>query len=183
MWPGEDQVGARGDERAQHLVPRCDTGLLRAARHGAPSMWWWSTTTRYAPSAAAASRSAASRSCDSSSAPPWWRYGRAELRPTTWQARGRVRRLGRLPDPLELGPRAREPGGERVRKVVVARHGEHRRPERDGGSVGPLVLARGVRDWSGRRRRRSARGRSASTSRASAALDFWVLVCTRVEIG
>ena len=59
--------------------------------------------------------------------PPWCRYGRAEFSPTTWSGGRRVRRLGRSPRPLELAPRRREPRRERVREVVVARHGEHRR--------------------------------------------------------
>ena len=68
-----------------------------------------------------------SASWPSRTPPDWWRHGRTELMPDEADAVGDVHRAGRLPDPLELRPRPREPRRERVRDVVVARNGDDRR--------------------------------------------------------
>jgi hypothetical protein len=55
------------------------------------------------------------------------------------QAGRRCGRLGRLPDPLELRPGTDE-ARRRVGDIVVARHGEHGRPERTQQLRGPVEL-------------------------------------------
>ena len=96
------------------------TGFLRE-RHGAPIRWWCSTATR----------SCARRRC--AGPPPRVRAARRAMPPRLVPPRPhRVEpdgedvlaaedRLGRLPLPLELLERPREPRRERVRDVVVAR--------------------------------------------------------------
>ena len=125
---GEDEVGAPVHERAQHVVAAGDRPFASRPPRRADQV---------VVQDGHAQRSLAGR------AEP---FGRAlELRPAERAAlvaertrrvepdhvetRHRGRRLGRLPHPLELGPRPHE-ARRRVREVVVARHCEHRRAER-----------------------------------------------------
>ena len=170
--PPPGGCGRRGSDR--RLRPpahastwlRRETGRLRAARQGAPIRWWWRTATRSAPARRAASRSAARSSCARLRRAALMAERPRRVEPDDVQAAAPTRRLGRLPDPLERRPRAHE-ASRRVREVVVAGHGEHRRPERAQQlrRRSSCSGARGARD---RRRRRRAAGSSRSTSRASA---------------
>ena len=121
------------------------------------------------------------RSCVRLSAPPWWRNGRAELSPTTCRPGAEARRLGRLPDPLELRPRAHE-ARRRVREVVVAGHGEHRRPERAQQLRGALELlpAAAVREIAGRDHELGLEPLHEPRQRL---LDLPLRMCTRVQVG
>ena len=89
------------------------------------------------------------------------------VEPDDMKARRRGRRLGRLPDPLELRPRPHEPR-RRVREVVVAGHREHRRPERAQQARGPLELLPAAAMCARSPEATTSCGSSRSTSRASA---------------
>jgi hypothetical protein len=97
------------------------------------------------------------------------------------EAGGRVRALGRLPDPLELGPRAREPSGKGVREIVVAGHGEHGWPEGEEEGVGAFVLlpAPTIGEVA---RCHDQFGVDPLDQLGKRFLDFGVLVCPRVEV-
>src|SRR5581483_9908977 len=58
MWPARIR-SAPAVTSARSTRLRCDTGRLRAARQGAPSMWWCSTMTRSAFAGASRKRRAA----------------------------------------------------------------------------------------------------------------------------
>ncbi len=68
------------------------------------------------------------------------------------QRGGGVRRLGRLPLPLELPERSREASGEAVRDVVIPRNGQDRPVERaeKSGRAGELAFAAAVAEVSAR---------------------------------
>ncbi len=86
------------------------------------------------------------RAASSRTPPDWWRHGRTELMPTRQTAVRRRARAGRLPQPLELRPRLREPRRERVRDVVVARDGNDRERRARAGTRPPARAARAARD-------------------------------------
>ena len=90
-------------------------------------------------------------------------------------------RLGRLPDTLELRPRAHEPG-RRVGEVVVSGDREHRRPERPQQLRRPLELlpAATVRQIA---RCDHELRLEALHEPYQCLLDFPLLMCTHVEIG
>jgi hypothetical protein len=92
-----------------------------------------------------------------------------------------MRRFRRLPDALELGPGAREPGRERVRQVVIARDGEYRRPEGDEERVRALVLLAPAPIGEIARRHDQFRLR-ALDQLGKRRLDLPILVGARVEV-
>ena len=98
------------------------------------------------------------------------------------QRLGRVRRLGRLPLPLEFGPRPREAGRERVREVVIPRHCKQRCLEGAEKPGGVLVLLAGAPV--GEIARGDDQLRADPTDEGGQGLlDLKILTCTRVKIG
>ena len=93
--------------------------------------------------------------------------------------------MGRLscrPDPLEFGPGPREPGRKGVRKVVVARHREHRRAQREQEPVGLFVLV--PPPAIGQIARRDDQfGAGPPDQFGQGRLDFRALTCAGVKIG
>ena len=137
----EDQLGARRGERASTCVAVGERELARRPPRGAEEMVVEDDD---------AARTVRGRAEPLDCAAQLIRRQRAALvperprrvQPDDVQRGGGVRRLGRLPYALELLPRAREPRRERVRKIVVPRHRQHRRAERDEEAVGAVVLLR-----------------------------------------
>ena len=150
MWPARIRSAPAGDERAQHVVPVRD-GRLRAARHGAPSRWWWSTTTRSAPSAASREPLGGARELRLRERAALVAERPRRVEPDDVQAR-RERDVGSaVSQTRSNSAQGRMKRGRRVRKVVVARHREHRRPERAQAAGGALELraAAAVREIAG----------------------------------
>ena len=178
---GEDQVCAGRDERAQDTVSVRDRPLARGAPRGAEHVM---VEHRDAKGTVRrrVRRSAASRSCSACRAPPWWRYGRAEFRPTTctasaenvgsvvchWRsnsAQGRVNRAGKV-----YG-RSWFPG-----TASTGAPSERRKP----GRVLVLLAPAPVRQVAGRDDERRP---DSPYQRGERRLDLGSLACTRVEIG
>ena len=178
--PAEDQLGARRRERAQHVVAVRERELARRPPRGAEEMVMEDDD---------AARTVRGRAEPLDGAAQLIRRQRAALvperprrvQPDHVQRGGGVRRLRRLPHALELLPRAREPRRERVRKIVVPRHRQHRRAERDEEAVGAVVLLRpaAMREVAGGDDQLRLQARDERRERR---LDLRILLLPHVEI-
>ena len=176
----EDEIGACVQQRTQHVVAARDRPLARRAPRRADQMVVEDGHAqrprlgRGEPFRRALELRPAQRAALMAERP-----GRVE--PDDVQAGRRRRRLGRLPDPLERRPRAHE-ASRRVREVVVAGHGEHRRPERAQQLRRTLELlgAPPVREIA--RSDDELRVEPLHQPRQRL-LDLALLMCTRVQVG
>ena len=180
MWPREDEVGARVHERAQHVVAARDRPLARRPPRRADQVVvedghaQRSLVGRAEPFGRALELRPAERAALMAERP-------RRVEPDDVEPRRRRRRLGRLPHPLELRPRPHE-ARRRVREVVVAGHGEHRRPERAQQVRRALELlsAPAMREIAGRDDQLRLEPFHEPRQRV---LYFPLLMCTRVEVG
>jgi hypothetical protein len=177
---GEDQLRSRLDERGQHVVPPRD-GLLPRPPGRADQLvvedhdpqrsgWGLGELGRRAVELVLAQ-------------PARLVTPRADgVEADDQQPFRAVDRLGRLPEPLELRERPREPGGEGVRDVVVPRDREQGQAEAAEEARRPLVLvaAPAVGQVAARHDQLGARPLDQARERA---LDLRILACAGVQVG
>lgn len=135
---GEYELRARLDERGEDVVPPRDRLLPRAPRGPDQVMVEDDDPERVRRRVREQRRRVLELAAAQAAGlvPP----GAHRVQPHDQEPLGAVDRLGRLPEPLELGERPGEPGRERVRDVVVARDREEREAQAAQEPSGALVL-------------------------------------------
>jgi hypothetical protein len=177
---GEDQLGARFDERGEDVVAPCH-GLLPRPPRGADQVVVEGDDAERAGRRRGEQRG---RVIELALAQPARLVapGAHRVEADDQEALGPVDGLGRVPEPLELVERAREARREAIRDVVVPRDREQRNLERAQESRCSLVFLApsAVREVAARDDELGMRAIDQGRQRA---LDFRVLASSRVQIG
>jgi hypothetical protein len=177
---GEDELGAGVDKSSKHAVPMRDRAFARGAPRSADQMVVEhgdverSSRGRGEPLGRPLQLRVAQRAALMAKGPCGVETDDMKV------GRGDGRFRG-LPDTLELGPWTNEPN-RCMRKIMVTRHGEHGRPERaqELGCSFDLLPAPAVREIA---RSYDELGFEPLDEPCECALDFRLLMCTRVQVG